>query len=64
MRLVSQYHTAIHFNESDHGKPLKQGLVVSSITAPPTGDLLHERYIESEIDISLKGIATYFYQAQ
>ena len=62
MRLVSQYHTAIHFNESDHGKPLKQGFVVCCITAPSTGDL-HVQYIESEIDVSLQGMPTYIRQA-
>ena len=60
---VTPYGRAIDFNESDHGKPLKQGLVVCCITAPSTGDL-HVQYIESEIDISLQGIPTYFYQAQ
>ena len=59
---VTPYGRAIDFNEADHGKPLKQVLVVCCITAPPTGDL-HVQYIESEIDISLQGIPTYIRQA-
>ena len=59
---VTPYGRAIDFNESDHGKPLKQGPVVCCITAPSTGDL-HVQYIESEIDVSLQGMPTYIRQA-